>query len=92
MKIKPILTEKSMNIVKKGYYTFSVPNSLTKSQAKKIISEVFDVHVQKVRTINYKGSVSKNNRGKKQKKSGYKKVMVTLAEKEKIAIFKEKGK
>ncbi len=93
MKIKPVFTEKSLNEAKKGRYTFLVPFVLTKEEIKKIVSSLFSVHVKKVSTVIYRGSVVKNFRGGTKRISDRKKAIVTLAEKEKIDLFtEEKGK
>lgn len=90
MKLKPILTEKSMQEAKEGRYSFWVPSGLVKGQIRRLISEVFGVKVKTVRTINYK-SKKKMNLWKRKKIviSPRKKTVVTLAEGEKIDVFGE---
>jgi large subunit ribosomal protein L23 len=90
MILKPVLTEKSLRNAKDGLYTFWVDRGLTKNQIKSLIAKVFSVHVRTARTINYKGGVKRNFKGKEQTIKDRKKAMVTLADKEKIAIFEEK--
>ena len=92
MKLEPILTEKSLSKAKKGNYTFWVDRKLNKHQIKKLVSEVFDVVVVKVRTINVAGEKKKNNKGKIKVVKPRKKAMVTLKEKEKIDLFEVKNK
>lgn len=92
MKLEPILTEKSLEDAKRGFYTFWVGRNLGKSEIKNFISKIFDVHVKTVRTINYKGGTRKNFRGQKVREKAVKKAVVELNEKEKIAIFEEKSK
>lgn len=92
MNITPVLTEKSLREAKKGFYTFWVDNKLNKGQLKKLIGEAFGVHVTEIRTLNYKKEERKNYRGKIQTKGAIKKAIVALKEKEKIALFEEKGK
>lgn len=88
MKIKPILTEKSLNLAKKGKYSFWVDPKLSKYQIKKLVGDIFAVHVKKVSTINYKKIVKKNMLRKGFKITPAKKrTIVTLAAKEKIDIF-----
>lgn len=48
MKIKPLLTEKSLARSKKGKYTFLVQGSATASQIKDALENLFDVTVGKV--------------------------------------------
>ncbi len=92
MQIKPILTEKSLGEAKKGQFTFLVDRLMTKFDIKNLIEKAFDVNVLKVRTINMKGGVKKNVRGKIVTKKAVKKAVVTLKAGEKIGIFEEKTK
>ena len=87
MKIKPVLTEKSLDEAKKGKYTFYIPRNLTKFQIKKLISDAFGVNVVRVRTINKRGLIRKTNQGKKVSRPASKKCIVTLKDKEKIDLF-----
>ncbi len=91
MKLIPVLTEKSLKQAKEGHYTFWVSPSLTKEGVKALIERVFEVKVGKVRTMNFKGGVKRNLRGRTQVIKGAKKAIVTLKE-GKIEIFEEKGK
>jgi len=50
MKLRPVLTEKSMDEAKKGNYTFFVERNMNKRQIRKMIEEIFEVSVVKVRT------------------------------------------
>ena len=56
---------------------FKVHNDANKSSIKKSIEKIFKVNVIKVNTINYKGK-TKIVRGKKSKKSKFKKAIITL--------------
>ena len=87
MKIKPIITEKSLEKAKSGEYTFSVGKNITKYQAKEKIEKLFGVQVTRVRTISIPGIVKKTNKGRKQKIGPSKKAIVKLAEKQKIDLF-----
>lgn len=94
--LKPVLTEKTLNEVKKfNRYTFFVDSKKTKFEIKRDIQEVFNVNVRRVLTSNISGKKVKV--GKKRltlKKADMKKAVAYLPEKEKIAIFEteEKGK
>ena len=88
MKIKPVLTEKSLNDAQNGKYTFWVPKGLTKKQIKKAVSELFGVHVVRVHTMNYKARVTTSLKKKKRIRAR-KKAIVSLQDKEKIEIFGE---
>ena len=92
MKITSVLTEKSLKDAKSGFYTFWVAKNLTKGEIKDLINKVYDVHVVRVRTSNYKAAVRRNNRGQNVRQKALKKALVTLPEKEKIEVFAEKSK
>lgn len=51
---KPIISEKSMQLVELGKYTFQVDKNANKIQIKNAIQDIFDVHVLKVNVINLK--------------------------------------
>ncbi len=52
---KPIITEKSMDQVADRKYTFEVAKGANKIEIKKAVEEIFNVEVEKVTTMNYKG-------------------------------------
>lgn len=88
--IKPILTEKGLNEAKKGKFSFYVDPKSNKHQIKVKISELFGVHVTDVKTMNIKGSVKRDFKGKYKKIAGKKKAIVTLTGKESIDLFDTK--
>ncbi len=92
MKLKPVLTEKSMSEAKKGNYTFFVERNMNKRQIRKMIEEIFGVTVVKVRTMNVAGEVKRTNMGKKRIIKPKKKAIVTLEGKDKIDLFGEAKK
>jgi large subunit ribosomal protein L23 len=52
MNLKPIVTEKAvMAIEKENVLTFELPMKQTKPEIKKEIEELFDVKIEKIRTI-----------------------------------------
>ena len=73
----PVVTEKSTNMSEFNKVTFKVPLSSNKKSLKKSIEKLFKVNVTKVNIINKKTRI-KVSRGKKIKKKGYKKAIVTL--------------
>lgn len=90
MKLKPVLTEKSLSDAKNGKYTFYVSKNLTKFQIKDLVGKAFGVTVTGVRTMTKKAVTKKNNLGKKVSKASIKKCLVTLKDKEKIDLFETK--
>ncbi|MBI2017505.1 50S ribosomal protein L23 [Candidatus Daviesbacteria bacterium] len=85
---RPLITEKSMGLAQKGFYTFEVDKNATKPQVAKIVAEKFNVKVLKVKVINKKGQI-KNQRQIRgtYKTKGFKKAIVQLKKGDKIAIF-----
>lgn len=84
--IKPIITERSMEGLQMGKYTFKVAKAANKIEIAKAVEELFGVKVDKVHTMIVKG------REKRMGKSiGYKpdwkKAIVTLVEGEKTIEF-----
>jgi large subunit ribosomal protein L23 len=90
IKLRPVITEKSLLEAKRGNYTFKVDLRMTKSEIKRLIEKIFKVKVSKVRTISYKPEVKRNYLGRVIRKSGFKKAIVTLLGKDKIDLFEEK--
>ena len=84
--IKPIITEKSMDMLADKRYTFKVADDATKPEIAAAVEELFDVEVAKVNTISMK---------KKPKRLGvhmgftgeWKKAIVTLEPSSKTIAF-----
>ena len=75
--LSPVVTEKSTNMSEFNKVTFKVPLSSNKKSLKKSIEKLFKVNVTKVNIVNKKARI-KVSRGKKIKKKGYKKAIITL--------------
>ena len=75
--LSPVVTEKSTNMSEFNKVTFKVPLTSNKNSLKKSIEKLFKVNVTKVNIVNKKTRI-KVSRGKKIKKKGYKKAIVTL--------------
>lgn len=86
--LKPVVTEKSMNIMGEKKYTFLVNPDATKSQIKEAVEKLFDgAEVARVNTMNLEGKTRRRGRtvGKTAKK---KKAIVQLTESSKeIELF-----
>ncbi len=88
IKIKPVLTEKSIADAKNGKYTFWVPRGLNKPKIKKVIGEIFGVSVKTVSVMNYKSVVKTSMwRRRKTVQPARKKAVVVLKGKDKIDLF-----
>ena len=86
--LKPVVTEKSMNVMAEKKYTFLVNPDATKSQIKEAVEKLFDgAKVAQVNTMNLDGKTRRRGNvfGKTAKK---KKAIVKLTEDSKeIEIF-----
>ena len=74
---KPILTEKSTNLSSLNKISFKVPFNSNKKSLKKSVEKIFKVNVVKINIINKKSRL-KFTRGRKVKKKGYKRAIITL--------------
>ncbi|HCR73558.1 MAG TPA: 50S ribosomal protein L23 [Ruminococcus sp.] len=86
--IKPVITEKSMDSLQEGKYTFKVDKNANKLEIAKAVEELFDVKVAKVNTINCSGKSRRVGRFEG-KKPDWKKAIVTLKEDSKSIEFFE---
>ncbi len=84
--IAPIVTEKSHDMVSKHKYTFRVAKTASKSVVKKIVEDMYGVTVENVNMIIVKPKrrTVKQDRGYQKL---YKKAIVTVSQKDHIAIF-----
>ena len=84
--IKPIVTEKTTNLMEENKYTFEVDKNANKIEIKHAVESIFKVNVVDVRTLNVK---SKPKRMGKYvgKTSSWKKAIVTLKPGERLPIF-----
>jgi large subunit ribosomal protein L23 len=90
--LKPVVTEKSMNLMAEKKYTFLVHPEANKAMIKEAVEKMFDdVKVEKVRTMNQTGKSSRRNTRQgviSGKRADTKKAIVTLTEDSKdIEIF-----
>lgn len=91
---KPLFTEKFEKLSEElNQYAFIVNPTATKEEIKKSIEEVYDVEVEKVRTMIYAGK-RKDKFTKKGfvegKRKRFKKAIITLAEGDEIDFFDDK--
>lgn len=84
--IRPLITEKSTQLMEEGKYVFVVAKKANKIEIAKAVAEVFNVKVADVNTVNVSGKVKRMGRfvGKR---SDYKKAIVKLAPGETIEFF-----
>lgn len=60
--VKPVMTEKSMNLQAENKYTFIVDKLANKTEIKNAVEKVFNVKVKKVYTMNIKGKPKRMGR------------------------------
>ena len=82
----PMITEKTTDLSRLGKYVFLVDKNATASEAKKIVENVYNVKVKNANVINVK---SKKRRlgASVGIKPGYKKIIMTLKEGQKLDIM-----
>ena len=84
--IRPIITEKSYDMIEQNRYTFEVAKKSSKEDIARAIEEIFDVKVLKVNTMNVTGK-PRRVRIAKGKTRDWKKAVVSLAEGDTIEGF-----
>ena len=84
--IKPIITEKSSQLVENLQYTFEVAKDANKVEIKNAIEKIFNVKVVAVRTINVHRKAKRMQRYQGFKPA-YKKAIVKLAPGQSIDAF-----
>lgn len=85
---RPYITEKSLNLAGKGWYTFVVDASVNRIDIARAVEKFYTVHVTKVRTITMHGKMRRvGKRMKTTQAQNWKKALVCLKDGEKIAAF-----
>ena len=84
--VRPIVSEKSYDLVGMNRYTFEVAKSANKTQIAQAISDIFKVTVTNVNTMNVTGK-PRRVRYAKGKTRDWKKAVVTLKQGDTIDIF-----
>ena len=86
--VKPIITERSMDMAKDKRYVFEVMKKASKTEIKYAVEEVFKVKVKSVNTINVPGKKKRWGARPQGTTPAWKKAIVTLRpESETIAFF-----
>lgn len=84
--IRPVISEKSYEMIEQNRYTFEVAKTASKPQIASAIAEIFNVTVSKVNTINVTGK-PRRVRAAKGKTRDWKKAVVTLKTGDSIEFF-----
>ena len=85
--IRPIVSERSYDLMEQGKYTFEVAKTACKEEIASAVEKLFGVHVVKVNTINVSGKAKRVRYSTMGKTRSWKKAIVTLAEGDKIELF-----
>lgn len=88
--LRPVVSEKSYNLLDEGKYTFIVAPDANKTEIKIAIEAIFNVKVTSVNTLNREGKRRRTRFGIG-KKADTKRAIVTVAEGESIDIFGGSG-
>jgi large subunit ribosomal protein L23 len=86
--IKPVITEKTSELMSENKYTFKVDKRANKFEIKQAVEYIFNVDVTHVRTMNVPGKLKRQGRTSGMT-SGWKKAIVTIGEGQRIPIFDE---
>lgn len=84
--IRPIVSEKSYDLMEQNRYTFEVAKDAKKEQIAQAVTEVFGVTVLKVNTMNVSGKPRRLRYNKGLSRS-WKKAIVTLKDGDTIDLF-----
>ncbi len=84
--LRPVVSEKSYNLLDENKYTFVVAPHANKTEIKIAIEAIFDVRVESVNTMNRTGKTRRTRYGTG-KTADTKRAIVTLAEGDRIDIF-----
>lgn len=90
--MRPVITEKSLREVSRGWYTFAMETTMRKETIKSVVAKVYGVTVVDVHTIVMHGKMHKV--GKRQRQvalTNWKKVMVKLKSGQSIDAFSLSG-
>lgn len=75
--LKPVITERSIDLLPNGKYTFKVAKDANKVEIAKAVENLFNVEVTKVNTMNCKGRTKRVGKFEG-KKADWKKAIVTV--------------
>lgn len=86
--VRPIMSEKSYELLGANAYTFQVHPDANKIQVRQAVEQIFGVKVTKVTTLNRKGKRKRNRRTMNfGRRPDTKRAIVTLAEGDRIDLI-----
>jgi large subunit ribosomal protein L23 len=85
--VRPVVTERSTALGdEQDAFTFIVAEDANKIEIRRAVEELFDVKVQSVNTMRYRGKVRRVGRSTG-KRASFKKAIVKLVEGERIDVY-----
>lgn len=84
---RPVITERSSELLAEKKYTFEVDTRATKTQVKNAIEEIFEVAVSNVNVMNYKGKKKRVGRYTGLTNKRRKAIVTLTAESKEIELF-----
>lgn len=83
---RPIISERTMDLLAENKYTFEVDIKATKPQIREAVEQIFNVDVEKVNTMRVRGKKRRMGRSEG-KRPDWKKAIVTVKEGQRIELF-----
>lgn len=84
--IRPIISEKTTELMEQNKYVFEVARKANKLMVKKAIKDLFEIDAEQVNILNVRGK-NRRLRFRVGKRAAWKKAIVTLTAGQKIEIF-----
>jgi large subunit ribosomal protein L23 len=84
--VRPVVTERSTSLGEQDAFTFIVAEDANKIEIRRAVEELFDVKVQSVNTMRYRGKLRRVGRSTGRRAS-FKKAIVKLVEGERIDVY-----
>jgi large subunit ribosomal protein L23 len=86
--IRPVVSEKTYDLMNNGTYVFVVDPKATKIDVRNAVEQAFNVTVTNVNTLNRRGKSTRNRRtGVLGMRPGHKRAIVTLKQGDSINLF-----
>lgn len=84
---RPVITERSSEVMAEKKYTFEVDTRANKTQVKQAVQEIFGVKVEKVNIMNYKGKFKRMGKHAGYTNKRRKAIVKLTAESKDIELF-----
>lgn len=85
--LKPVLSEKSTNLIKDSFYMFEVDSKANKYKIKAVLEKLYQVKVGDIKINNRKGKTRKVGRKMTEKKLSSRKIVFIKLKTGKIDLF-----